>query len=368
MTTTTTTTPVTDDLADDIEGFAGRLFEAALGGMEVLNVVLGARLGLYRSLAEAHPTTPAELAARAGIDARYAREWLEQQAAAGVLNVEILGVDDEARRYSLPPARAHVLLEEDSEAYMVALAEAVAVAATWLPLVERAFRSGGGIPYGAYGVHDVQAAFTRPVFKNHLVQSWLPALPDIHVKLVAGTARVAEVGCGEGLAAIVIAEAFPGVTVEGFDLDDASIAAARRHAGAAGLADRVRFEVGDAATLTADDTYDLVFCVEMLHDTSDPVGVLAGMRALCARGGAVLVVDERVAEQFTLPADPIERLLYSFSTLHCLPAGMAQQPSAATGTVMRPGTVRRYAAAAGFPTVEEIPVEHPQFRLYRLHR
>ena len=80
----------------------------------------------------------------------------------------------------------------------------------------------------------------------------------------------------------------------------------------------------------------------------------------------MLVVDERVVEQFTVPADPIERLLYGFSTLHCLPAGLAQQPSAGTGTVIRPRTVRRYVRQAGFSSVDEWPVDDPQFRLYLL--
>jgi len=356
--------------AGEIERFAGTLFEAGLATVELANVALGLRLGLYAALATG-PCTPADLAGRAGIGARYAREWLEQQAAAGVVDVEDVSAGEEERRYLLSAEHGHVLLEPDSEAYMGALAEAAVAGATWLPLLKPAYRGGAGVPYAEFGVHDLQAAFSRPVFSSHLVQTWLPALPDVHAKLVSGKARVAEIGCGEGFAAVLMARSFPGVSVDGFDLDDASIAAARRAAVDAGVADRVRFEVADAAALdlAALDirgVYDLVACFEMLHDASDPVGVLAAMRALRADGGTVLVVDERVAEQFTLPAEPIERLLYAFSTLHCLPVGLASQPSAATGTVIRPGTVRRYGRQAGFTSVDELPVEHPQFRLYLL--
>ena len=347
------------------ERFAGRLFEAGLAAVELANIALGLRLGLYRALSTGSATA-AELAVRAGVDRRYAREWLEQQAASGVLDVEDVLAGEEQRRYVLSPEHAHVMLEQDPEAYMGALAESAAAAATWLPMLEPAYRSGAGVPYAAFGVHDLQAAFSRPVFANHLVQTWLPALPGVHPKLVSGVARVAEIGCGEGLAAVLMAESFPGVRVDGFDLDDASITAARSAAVAAGVADRVRFEATDAVTLETRHGYDLVCCFEMLHDSSDPVGVLAAMRALRGDSGTVLVVDERVAERFTVPVGPIERLLYAFSTLHCLPVGLAQQPSAVTGAVIRPSTVRRYAREAGFGSVDEVPVEHPQFRLYLL--
>ncbi|MGH8777254.1 MAG: SAM-dependent methyltransferase [Jiangellaceae bacterium] len=176
-----------------------------------------------------------------------------------------------------------------------------------------------------------------------------------------------EIGCGEGVAAVQIARAFPGVTVDGYDLDEKSIAAARTEADAVGVADRVRFEVCDAAADAVDGDYDLVFCVEMLHDVSDPVGVLGTMRRLRAPGGAVLVIDERAADAFDPDADEMERLFYACSTLHCLPVGMTEPGSAATGTVIRPDVVRQYAQQAGFDGVDVLDIDHPQFRLYLLH-
>jgi 2-polyprenyl-3-methyl-5-hydroxy-6-metoxy-1,4-benzoquinol methylase len=349
-----------------VEEFAGGLFGAGLAALELLNVELGLRLGLYERLVEHGPSMPAELAEAAGIGERYAREWLEQQAVAGVVEVDNPGAAPAARRFSLPAAHAEVLLDTDSEAYLAPLAKFVPVAARALEAVAEAFRSGRGVPYSDYGVHDLQAAFTRPVFVNHLTRSWLPALTGVYPKLQAGTARVAEIGCGEGLAAVQIARDFPGVTVDGFDADDASIAAARKHAADAGVGDRVRFEVRDATRLGRGEPYDLVLCIETLHDVADPVGVLRAMRALRAPGGAVLVADERTAEEFTTEAGEMERLFYACSTLHCLPVGLAEEGSAGTGAVMRPSTLRRYASKAGFSGVDIVPVEHPQFRLYLL--
>ena len=148
------------------------------------------------------------------------------------------------------------------------------------------FRQGTGAAFGLFDLHDVQAAFTRPVFVNHLTQNWLPALPDVQAKLDAGTpVRIAEVGCGEGLAAITIARAYPNAEVDGYDLDDASIAVAQQAAADAGVADRARFEVRDAADPTIDGDYDLVMAIEMLHDVPDPVGILRTMRTLAGATG-----------------------------------------------------------------------------------
>jgi hypothetical protein len=154
--------------------------------------------------------------------------------------------------------------------------------------------------------------------------------------------------------------------VDGFDSDPASVELAERNIRDAGVADRLMVSTRDAGDPALSGQYDLVAVFEAVHDMADPVGALRTMRRLMAPGGAALVVDERVAEEFTAPGDDIERLMYGWSFLHCLPAGMAEQPSAATGTVMRPATLRAYAQEAGFRDIEVLPVEHLFFRLYRL--
>lgn len=365
------TVTITDQDRDAVEALSGRLFMAGLEALELLNVEVGLRLGLYGTLADGGPLTTSELAARAGIAERYAREWLEQQAVTGIVDVDDIAADASTRRYGLSTAHAHVLLDADSPANTTAVAAFVAEAGRMVPAVVEAFRTGGGVPYADYAIHDLQAAFTRPVFVNNLVQEWLPALADIHDRLLSGAPlRVAEIGCGEGVATITIARAFPNVVAHGFDVDEASIAAARKNAADAGVGDRVRFELCDAsqgaAAIPADKPYDLVLAIEMLHDVPDPVGVLSTMRELCADGGAVLIADERVADEFTAPGDEMERFMYAASVLHCLPVGMVDPGSAATGTVIRSSIVRDYAARAGFATTTVLPVDHPQFRLYRL--
>ena len=355
--------------ADDgakVEEFAGNLFMACLASMELANVELGVRLGLYEALAGAGPVTAAQLAGSAGIAERYAREWLEQQAVAGVVEVDDAAAPIPERRFTLPNAHAHVLIDDDSEACMKPCAAVVPWMAKALDIMVEEFRSGTGAAFGLFDLHDIQAAFTRPVFVNHLTQTWLPALPDVQAKLTKGErVRIAEIGCGEGLAAITIAKAYPNVEVDGYDLDEASIGVARKSAADAGLGERVRFHVQDAADASVEGDYDLVMAIEMLHDVPDPVGILRTMQRLAGDSGAVLVVDERTEDAFTVPASEMERLFYAFSTLHCLAVSM-QGGGAGTGTVIRADTLRAYAADAGFSTVDVLDVEHPQFRLYRL--
>ena len=359
-------TTVNREDESEVEAFAERLFAACLGAMELANVELGLRLGLYDALAGAGPTTPSELASRSGIAPRYAREWLEQQTVAGVVDVDDETAPSESRRFTLSNAHAHVLLDDDSEACMKPAAAVVPWLAKAIDVMVDEFRAGTGVAFGDFDLHDVQAAFTRPVFANHLTQNWLPGLPEIQQRLDTGEpVRIAEVGCGEGLAAITIAKAYANVRIDGYDLDPASIDAANEAARAAGVDDRVAFHLRDAADPGIDGDYDLVMAIEMLHDVPDPVGILRTMQKLAGDSGVVFVADERTEDAFTADANEMERWLYAFSTLHCLAVSL-QDHGVGTGTVIRQSTMRDYATAAGFTDVKMLDVEHPQFRLYRL--
>jgi 2-polyprenyl-3-methyl-5-hydroxy-6-metoxy-1,4-benzoquinol methylase len=145
-----------------------------------------------------------------------------------------------------------------------------------------------------------------------------------------------------------------------------SIELARRNAADAGVGDRVRFEAVDAAR--ADGRFDVVFAFECIHDMSDPVSVLATMGRIAEDDGWVVIMDERVAEEFTVPGDEVERIMYGYSLFCCLPDGMSHQPSVGTGTVMRPATLEAYAREAGFAGIEILPMENEFFRFYRLVR
>jgi 2-polyprenyl-3-methyl-5-hydroxy-6-metoxy-1,4-benzoquinol methylase len=325
-------------------------------------VYVGDRLGLYRGLADHGPATAEELAAATGTNARYVREWLEQQAVTGILEV------DGERRYSLPEADREVFVDPDSLNYMAAFLRMMVGMARPLPQVLEAFRSGGGVPYADFDADFVegQGDANRVQFVNLLGPEWLPAMPDVDARLRADPpARVGDVACGVGWSTISIARAYPNAQVAGFDLDEESIRLARENLEAAGLADRITFEVRDATAL-ADGDYDLITVFEAVHDLSRPVEVLRALRAALTEDGTLLIADERAAEAFAAPGDELERVFYVWSVLHCLPVGMAEQPSAGTGTAMRPDTLRRYAEEAGFAGVEILPIDNDFWRFYRL--
>ena len=352
------------------DAFVERLLGSVRGAFDIFGVYLGARLGYYHALAGGDALTPAELAARTGTHERPTREWLEQQAVGGTLEVANAADAAHARRFSLPDAYREVLTDETSLNYLAPLAVLLAGCVRPLPAVLEAFRTGGGVPYADYGpdLREGQAAINRPAFLHQLAQEWLPALPDVHARLQADLpARVADVGCGFGWSSIGIARGYPRVQVDGFDLDDASIEAAQAIAEREGLADRVSFQARDAGDPALRGRYDLVTAFECVHDMSDPVGVLRKMRGLAGETGAVLVVDERVGDEFAPDAGDVDWMMYGWSVLHCLHVGMVDPPAAGTGTVMRAGTLRRYAAEAGFSQVDILPVDNYFFRFYRLY-
>jgi 2-polyprenyl-3-methyl-5-hydroxy-6-metoxy-1,4-benzoquinol methylase len=361
MTEQTTQTP-----EQNRDALVERLFGAVLGMSDLYMVYIGNRLGFYGALADSGPATAAELAAATGTQERYVREWLEQQAVTGMLATSGREPD---RRYALPAGHAEVLAEPDNPNYLAPFARMMAGMVRPLPEVIEAFRSGGGVPYARYDADfcEGQAEMNGLQFDNLLGSEWLPAVPDVHARLGQDPpARVADVACGAGRSSIALARAYPRVRVDGFDLDEYSVGLAHENLKGTGLEDRVSFAVRDAGDGTFSGSYDLVTMFEALHDMPRPVEVLRNIRGLLAEGGNVLLADERAADTFAAPGDEVERLLYGWSVLHCLPVGMSEQPSAATGTVMRTETLRRYATEAGFAEIEVLPIENDFWRFYRL--
>jgi len=346
----------------------GRLFEASKGMFDVMAVYVGDRLGLYRALHASGPATPAEVAARSGIDPRYAREWLEQQAATGIIDVMDPEAPADERRFALPEAYADPLLNLDSPYSIAPLGRAIVACAKVLPQLLDAYRSGGGVAWSDYGpdMIEAQGDFNRPWLLGSLGSELLPAIPGIHARLDADPpARVADVACGVGWASIAIARAYPKVRVDGFDLDESSIELARRNAADAGLSDRVTFHVRDVAEAEA-GVHDLVVVIEAIHDMTQPVGVLSSIRRMLRPDGVALIADEKTEDVFTAPAGDSERIYYGFSIFTCLPAAMTERPTAATGTVMRADMMRRLGSEAGFRDVERL--DEPELDMLRFYR
>jgi 2-polyprenyl-3-methyl-5-hydroxy-6-metoxy-1,4-benzoquinol methylase len=351
------------------DAFVRRLFQAFVEGGNLVTIYIGDRLGLYQALAELGSLTPGELATQAGTHERYMREWLEQQAVAGIVEVEDAQAEAKARRYYLSPGHAEVLLAPDSLNYLTPLARMTVGGAQPMPDLLEAFQTGGGVPYTEYGadLRESQAALARTMYLNLLGNVWLPAIPDVHARLQADSpARVADIACGYGWSSLALALAYPKVHIDGFESDADSIVAASTAAAEAGLANRVSFAVRDATVPGLVGTYDLVLVCNAIHDLARPVEALQVMRGLVAAGGAMIAIEPRAPETFSAPSDLFDQMHYLGSLMFCLPTGMAEQPSAATGQLMRPATLRRYAMEAGFSGIEILPIEHPRMRVYRL--
>jgi len=344
------------------DAFTDQVFDATLGYFKILSMYLGLRLGLYDAL-RGEALTAEGLAERAGIDARYAREWCEQQATAGILHADVTA---EPHTFRLGDDAAEGLLDADSLSYVGAtIRQLTSLRAVIDPVVD-AYRTGAGLPPEAFGAEsaDGQGGANRPVYLTTLPGEWLPNIEAFHTKLSAGPTSVIDVGCGHGWSSIALARAYPDARVDGYDPDAYSVEQAKMHAADAGVADQVRFHTVDATSI--DTTADLAMAFECVHDMPDPVGVLGAVRRALPGDGAMLVVDERTRDRFDGTPDALDSYFYGWSLFDCLPAGRAQTPSAATGTAMRPDTLRGYAAAAGFTRFEVLPIEHDAFRLYLL--
>ena len=358
-------------IAQKRDAFVERLLQSAAGTFDIMSVYIGHSLGFYQALAAGAPLTSTELASRTRTYERYAREWLEQQTVTGILAVEDASVEARSRKFYLPPGHNEVLVEKDSLNYLTPLAQLLVGAVHPMAALLEAYRTGGGVPYSHYGQDflEGQAAMNRSMFLTQLGSEWLPAIPDVHARLQADPpARIADIGCGAGWSSLGIARAYPKAQVDGFDLDGPSIELARANLRETDLAGRVAFQVRDAGETQFTGRYDLVTAFECVHDMSNPAGVLRAMRNMVKDDGAVLVVDERVSDNFMGNGNEVEWMMYGWSILHCLAVGMADRPSVETGTVMRAETLQKYAQAAGFRRVEVLPIDNFFFRFYRLYR
>lgn len=353
---------------DPVEALTGRLFMEGVGALHLSTVYIGVRLGLFRSLAEHGPLTSAALASTLRLDERYVREWLQAETIAGLVVAD--SDDMSSASFSLAAGVPPVLVDETGPTYLGGLSEAAAAVGGALHMVRDAFRTGAGVPLNAYPPDAVsaQSALNRPAYVHALVSEWLPAIPDVNVRLRDTTrpVRLADVGCGTGWAAIELARAFPHLRVDGYDGDEVSIEQARENAEEQSLSDRVTFEVADA--MTADfggHTYDVITFFECLHDIARPADALRSARSALAPGGQVIVMDERAGEQPRI-GDPTETFFATASVLWCLPQSRAAEDCDTPGTLLRPDALRSIAQRAGFTDIEVLAIEHPFWRFYRM--
>ena len=337
---------ITDIDEQKLEAFVGLAATELGAALNAALVTLGDKLGLYKAMADGQPVSAAELAARTGTLERYVREWLNVQAASSFVEY-----DPEADAYRLPPEHALVLADDSTELSMTGAFEAANAAVAVRERVAERFVSGEGVGWHEHhhGMwHGTDRAFAVS-YKARLVAEWLPALDGVVAKLEAG-GLVADVGCGLGASTVLMAEAFPASRFVGIDYHEKSIAAARKRAADAGVADRVTFEVAGAADY-AGEGYDLVAFFDSFHDLGDPLAAARHAAQALAPGGTCMLVEPFAGDRVEDNLNPIGRLYYGFSTLVCTPGSLSQPGRAGLGTLAGEARLRSVLEAAGFSAV-----------------
>lgn len=345
---------------DKLMAFVSRAVDEVGATLNAALVVMGDKLGYYKDLAENGPSTPTQLADRTGTAEPYAREWLNAQAAGGFVTY-----DPTTGGYTLPPEQAVAFTVEDSPAFLPGFFQIALGTVQGTSHIIQAARDGSGFGWHEHDadVHVGCERFFRPGYNAHLVAEWLPALDGVVEKLRRG-ATVADVGCGHGSSTILMAQAFPQSRFVGSDYHEASIATARERAAAAGVADRVTFEIASASAFAGDD-YDLVTMFDCLHDMGDPVGAARHVRQALADDGTWMVVEPMAGDQVEDNLHPVGRAYYGFSTLLCTPTSLAQDVGLALGTQAGPARIRDVTTAGGFSTFRTV-AETPFNRVFEV--
>ncbi len=327
-----------------LEEFMGRMVGHMTGATVCFAIWLGDELGLYKALATDGPKTADELASAAGCNPRLVREWLDGQAAAG-----LVGYDPDGDRYSLSGEGAMALAVEESPVFTARAMNALGSMFMDVEKVKGAFTGDGGLAWGDHHPCLFKGTewFFRTGYRAYLPSEWIPALEGVEDKLTAG-ARVADVGCGHGASVVAMAEAYPNSKFSGFDYHGPSIETARERAAEAGIGDRTTFEVAGAKEYPG--TYDLICFFDCLHDMGDPVGIATYAREHLDSDGTVLLVEPFALDGRTenVQNNPMAPLLYTASTAICTPNSLSQEVGLGLGAQAGEARLRAVFEEAGF--------------------
>jgi SAM-dependent methyltransferase len=332
-----------------LEQLQGKVVTDCGSGLVSLLVFIGDKLGMFRVLGERGPCSPSQLARDAGLNERMTREWLAAMAMSGYVDY-----DGESDRYALTPEQHAVFADEQSSALMQGEFDLIYSVFQDEPKLRDAFRHDNGLAWGEHHAClfcGVNRSFGA-LYRGSLVEEWLPAIDGLAKRLEAGI-DVADVGCGLGASAILMAQAYPNSRFFGFDNHAASIAQARDAARVAGVADRLRFEQGSANEY--EGKYDLICFFDALHDMGDPVGAATHARESLKAGGVLMLVEPNSADELAAnmasPLAPISRMFYAASTLACVPGSLSQKGQAALGAQAGPRRLTAVLREAGFTQV-----------------
>ena len=303
---------------DKLNEFLGKAVGDLGAAISAVLISIGDELGYYKALAK-KSLSPEELAQQTGTNERYAREWLNNQAAGGYVQY-----DAASGKYGLSEEQALCLADP---AGPVDLPGAYLIVQDLFHVRERAlenFRSGQGMEWGEHHrclFHGTERFF-RAGYNVNLLSGWLPALDGVTQKLERG-GRAADVGCGHGASTILLAKAYPNSQFIGYDYHAPSIETARQRAKEAG-ADNAHFEIADATSYAGRD-FDLIAFFDCLHDMGDPVGAARHARQSLKPDGNCMIVEPFAGDHVEDNLNPVGRVFYGASSLICVPVSLARK-------------------------------------------
>jgi 2-polyprenyl-3-methyl-5-hydroxy-6-metoxy-1,4-benzoquinol methylase len=341
---------MTMDIDEDRLGeLMGTLGLYMTGGAMCLAMWMGDELGLYRAMAGAGAVTSDEVAARTGCNPRLVREWLDGQAAGG-----LVAYVAEADRYTLSTEAATALADDTSPVFVARAMNAVGSTFIDFDKIVGAFRGDGGLAWGDHSpcLFAGTEWFFRTGYRAEL-PSWIEALDGTADRLRAG-GTVADVGCGHGASVVVMAQAFPEARIHGFDYHAPSIETARLRAKEASAEGSTEFSVAGAKDF--EGAFDLICFFDCLHDMGDPVGIASHARAQLTDDGAVLLVEPFALKERTtnLVENPMAALLYTVSSAVCTPNSLSQEVGLGLGAQAGEGRLQEVFEQAGFTRFRKV--------------
>jgi SAM-dependent methyltransferase len=344
------------------EAFADRMLGFVNGACTELMTSIGHQTGLFDTLAGRPPSTSPEIAAAAGLDERYVREWLNAMTTARVV------VHDPATStYSLPPEHAAWLTDAAGPDNLARLTNVIAVLGEVEQGIVRCFREGGGLSYADFErFHELMAAESAAVVDATLLDVVVPHVDGLADRLREGI-DVADIGCGSGHAINVLAAAYPRSRFVGYDFEEEAIAAARAEAAELALTN-ARFELRDVATLDDVAAYDLITAFDTIHDQAQPAQVLAAISRALRDDGTFLLVDIKASSNVEDNLEhPLGTFLYTVSTMHCMTVSLGQG-GVGLGTAWGEQLATKMLRDAGFTTIDLAPVEADPMNSYYVCR
>jgi SAM-dependent methyltransferase len=350
-----------------MEHFVHKALGDVSGAYVTLMANLGDRLGIFKALADSKPVDSEELGVRAGINERYAREWLNAMACAGYVEY-----DPASARFTLPPEHVPVLAQEDGPVFFGGMLQMFPGSVGVLDQVAQSFQEGGGVPQSAYGDHFWCGLerLTGGWFENLLLQQWIPAMPEVQDKLQNGAAMahltaLADLGSGNGRALIKLAQSFPTSRYVGYDIYEPAVVRSKANATDAKVTDRVSFKQLDVVK-GLPEQYDVITTFDVIHDMANPRGALRAIREGLEPDGTYVMLEINSSDKLEENIGPLHAMFYSVSVMYCMTSSLAQGGEGLGTCGLPEPKVREFCKDAGFSSIRRLPLEDPFSVLYEI--